>query len=50
LVLYLYDGGEIGSTDAIKINSRSRCASDLNRKILITANDNFAIEDYRQAA
>ena len=28
----VYDGGEIGSTDVIKIKARSRCASDLNRK------------------
>tara|TARA_R100000030_G_scaffold86016_2_gene69434 strand:- start:172 stop:417 length:246 start_codon:yes stop_codon:yes gene_type:complete len=29
----VYDGGEIGSTDVVKIKARSRCASDLNRKI-----------------
>jgi len=29
----VYDGGETGSTDVIKIKSRDRCASDLNRKI-----------------
>ena len=29
----VYDGAEIGSTDVVKIEARSRCASDLNRKI-----------------
>ena len=51
-VLYacFYDGGELGSTDVIKTKLRGRCASDLNRKIKITANDNFVAEDYRLAA
>ena len=51
-VLYacFYDGGEIGSTDVVKTKLRGRCASDLNRKIKITANDNFVAEDYRLAA
>ena len=51
-VLYacFYDGGELGSTDVVKTKLRGRCASDLNRKIKITANDNFVAEDYRLAA
>ena len=51
-VLYacFYDGGELGSTDVIKTKLRGRCASDLNRKTYITANDNFVAEDYRLAA
>jgi hypothetical protein len=43
-------GGEIGSTDVVKTQSRSRCASDRNRKKTTIANDNFAAEDFRLAA
>ena len=46
---YFYDGGELGSTGD-KSNWRDRCASDLNRKKTIIANDNFAYEDYALAA
>jgi len=45
-----FRGGELGSTGAVKTKPRSRCASDLNRKNLTTANDNFAYEDYALAA
>ena len=31
-------------------NVENRCASDLNRKKLVSANDNYAHEDYALAA
>ena len=45
-----FRGDEIGSTDVVKTKPRSRCASDLDRKILINANDNFAPQEFALAA
>lgn len=46
----LFCGAETGSTDGVKGRSRYRCASYLNARNTMNANDNVAFEEVRLAA